>query len=356
MFRYVIVLLLINAYSRSLGVPLPKNASHISLSESLNALASRCENSVLSSLIKSKIVDCNVFVPPYTQKQFECLIFIDINNQLCDAVISSKLLVSEELTAKINESVEVEKFCSIASKWNVTNITEFPLYKNTIETVFHNAQACSRVCGVEDVLSQDTNFYCKYYKWGSDMLNQQQQASTTATQTSNISAASGKNVALGAVSSSAEKDNDIKIVPDPPNTANLGEASKISNPSPNDLHSDVPEVKPTLDKEETPAKSESTSVVSSTKGQPIVPPNEQENNIGSNTEAKIKQEQALNAPSNSGLSNEGIDRPSGAEIQPVKTEDVGKIEKPLDIHTNVKDAVLEKAKIQGDPDEYQGMI
>lgn len=172
MYRYAIVFLLVNTYTGTLGIPLQPGITN-GLINSLAALANRCENSILADQIKSKLNDCNVTVPPYNERQFDCLIFYDINIQLCEAVANTKLAVGNDQAARIKEEVDVAQLCDNAKGWTVTNIPEYPLFKNTVERVFNSKIACLKVCGVDDdVTSQDSNFFCKYFKWGLEMLAQ----------------------------------------------------------------------------------------------------------------------------------------------------------------------------------------
>lgn len=191
MFQYFLAFLLINSCYQSLGVPLPANAPNHLLSKSLVALASQCENAFLANQLKSKIHDCAIFVPPYSKKQFQCLIFYDINMQLCSAVATNKLSLNDDYLVKINEKQDVNNVCTLAKDWVFTNITEFVNYKTTAEKFFKLPATCGDICGVEDALNE-ANYYCKYYMWGIDMLKTQ--VSTTANNANNNAVAPPVNV------------------------------------------------------------------------------------------------------------------------------------------------------------------
>ncbi|CAH1635703.1 unnamed protein product [Spodoptera littoralis] len=169
MFRHFLAFLLINSCYQSLGNPIdPVVSTKQLLSSSLATLASKCENTILSNQIASKIKDCNIIVPPYKKKQFQCLIFLDISTQLC----SAKVVVNEESLAKVNEKQDVNAVCALAKEWVFTNVSEFVNYKESAEKYFKLPATCGEVCGEEDTMN-DANYYCKYYKWGLEQLKVQ---------------------------------------------------------------------------------------------------------------------------------------------------------------------------------------
>ncbi|CAH0674011.1 unnamed protein product [Spodoptera exigua] len=168
MFRHFLAFLLINSCYQSLGNPINPVAPNQLLSNSLATLASKCENTVLSSQIANKIKDCNIIVPPYSKKQFQCLIFLDINTQLC----SEKVVINKESLSKVNDRQDVNAVCALAKEWVFTNITEFMNYKESAEKFFKLPATCGEVCGEEDTMN-DANYYCKYYKWGLEQLRSQ---------------------------------------------------------------------------------------------------------------------------------------------------------------------------------------
>lgn len=178
MFRYILVLLLVNASYRSLGNPIEPVAPG-SLVNSLTALYNECGNAFLSKQIKDQTISCSNLPAPHGEKQLQCLFFYDINKQLCAAIAAGKLILPEEdYTVQINEEQNVNSLCVLAKDWVFTNLTEFIRYKQAVDKIFKHPVSCGNICGVEDFLSEDTNYFCKYYKWGSDMLKQ----TTTTTQ------------------------------------------------------------------------------------------------------------------------------------------------------------------------------
>lgn len=172
MFRYIFALLLLNSSYRSLGVPIPTNAP-VLLSNLLNALGTSCVNVFLSDQIKSQLEYCSDLSSPHGEKQLKCLIFYDINKQLCDAVGTIQLALTEDYSSKIKEEQDVNLLCESTEDWVFSNLTEFTRYKYSVEKVFKHPVTCGKICGVEDLMSDDANFFCKYFKWGTDLLNKQ---------------------------------------------------------------------------------------------------------------------------------------------------------------------------------------
>nr|BAM19878.1 unknown secreted protein [Papilio xuthus] len=171
MFRFIIAILLINTCYRSLGNPIGTHITVYSIDNSLKALANRCENQFLVSQIKEKISECNFTVPPLKIKEMQCLIFYDINTQLCDAIGSSNLKQQTDLINNMQNVINLDSMCTdITKDWKFTNFSDIPLYKKVAEDVFNNKKRCDKVCEVADITSDDSNNFCKYYKWGSDTL------------------------------------------------------------------------------------------------------------------------------------------------------------------------------------------
>ncbi|XP_030026261.2 trans-Golgi network integral membrane protein 2 [Manduca sexta] len=188
MFRYILAILLINTCYRSLGNPV----SSRNISTYLTGLEVHCENPFLNNLIKSKIQECSVTVPPFSEKQFQCLIFYDMSNQLCAAVSTSQLTLNEDYSAKINEEQDVNSLCVTAKDWEFGNLNEFAPYKVSLEKVFKHPVTCGKVCGAEELTSNDANFFCKFFNWGLGTLKppvaESSQKSTNVSATASVSA------------------------------------------------------------------------------------------------------------------------------------------------------------------------
>lgn len=159
MFRYFLALLLINTCYRSLGSPIKPPPPNQLLSDSLATLADQCKSDVLKKYILEKIPDCTVSVPPYGKKQYQCLIFYDINMQLC----SDRITVNKDPFEKVLEKQDVNDFCTLAKEWVFTNISE------SAENVLKKPATCGEVCGREENMNE-TNYYCNYYKTGLELL------------------------------------------------------------------------------------------------------------------------------------------------------------------------------------------
>ncbi|XP_050349365.1 trans-Golgi network integral membrane protein 2-like isoform X2 [Nymphalis io] len=168
MFRGIIVLILINVYYPSLGLPVKEN----SIGKQLQNLAITCDNSVLSDFIKKQIDHCNVSESADAKTEFKCLMFYDINSQLCTAFRRSKFNLQENYTTKMNEIQDIKTICNHAKTWKFIYKEKYP--KNEpVDQVFKNEVFCIQMCSVDGFLSADSNFYCKYYQWGSDVLQSQ---------------------------------------------------------------------------------------------------------------------------------------------------------------------------------------
>ncbi|XP_072950071.1 uncharacterized protein [Epargyreus clarus] len=173
MLGYVIALLITNTFYCSVGLPVPKKDGP--LANSLQLLANHCENTFLSTQIKNKLDDCNITLSAQgksLESELECFIFYDINSQLCAAFGGSKVDLSQKYAATIENFQKIEMTCNVSKNWKFTKLADYPMY-NMSETVFKNPVTCIKACGVDDISSVDTNFYCKYYQWGSELLQLQ---------------------------------------------------------------------------------------------------------------------------------------------------------------------------------------
>lgn len=178
MFQYLLAFLLFHSYYQSLGNPIQTNL----ISYSFNTLSNSCGNIHLSAAIKQKTNDCSLAVTTqlYNQKQIRCLMFYDINKQLCSAVAASKLVLPEDFEKKAAVPQDIYTVCNFAKDWNFTNIVEYPFYKNTTEGLIKSPFTCGEICGAENTVNE-ANEYCKYYKLGIETLQ-----STKATPGNNV--------------------------------------------------------------------------------------------------------------------------------------------------------------------------
>ncbi|KAI5644560.1 hypothetical protein NE865_03449 [Phthorimaea operculella] len=170
MLRYLLTILLINTYSGCFGGPVPKPYNG-TISSLLDSLASQCPNQFVVTRIKDKLEECKMpFDPSYPNEQFLCLMFYDINKQLCDASKARQLAVDDS-AKKMNEVLVLATACDQAKSWAASDIDELPEYKKNFEIVFHSSIQCPQVCAPSSILNPDVNFYCKYFKWGLDVLS-----------------------------------------------------------------------------------------------------------------------------------------------------------------------------------------
>lgn len=173
MFRWVTVaLLLINTYSGSLGAP-TANEDYLA-KNNLTELANRCKNPFLSTQILSKVSECNTFKPK-TEKEFQCNIFYEINAQLCDALAASKLNISKDDQDKLSVEIGIDEFCQEFKNYKPTDTT----HETKAEKVFDYNINCIKSCSTDDTTNLYTSYYCKYYKWGKDLLESSQTVTTS---------------------------------------------------------------------------------------------------------------------------------------------------------------------------------
>lgn len=179
MILYIFAIWLVSCYSSS-GAPASiassgapatnvNNASDYSVA--LSNLASSCENPFLSAQIKNKLKDCPTLVPPYGETEFQCMLFYDINSQLCSAVASNRIALSGDYIASINAPQDIVQLCDAAKSWTFSSLGEE--YTKSTKFVFENVLKCAKICSDDNagVIDIKSNFYCNYFKWGSDLLH-----------------------------------------------------------------------------------------------------------------------------------------------------------------------------------------
>lgn len=351
MFHYFLAFLLINTYYQSLGNPIqPGSPSHL-LSKSLVELASHCENAFLSSQLNNQTQDCAIFVPPYSKKQFQCLIFYDINMQLCSAVASSKLaLNSEEYLLKIKEKQDVNTVCTMAKEWVFTNMSEYVNYKESAEKFFKLPATCGEVCGVEDTMNE-ANYYCKYYKWGIELLKTQ--LSTMANNANN-----------NAVAAPVISEPDVNAKADIPVSINSNPIN-LQDVNTKTLNGQIKQTEPAVampQKVDDPieddiVKSDTTVQVTSKRT-----PSQEADNIDKNDDSDVNvnrvEDPSVPLPENSIPSDQVNKSTVVNEEKPPVVNDPASLDSGKDVPVNVeqKEAVLEnpKPKPMADADDYAG--
>ncbi|KAJ0177825.1 hypothetical protein K1T71_006698 [Dendrolimus kikuchii] len=155
-----------------------------SVSVLLSTLQKNCSIPFLSTQINSKVNEC-LGAQDNEIQRIKCLIFYDINSQLCAAANTSKLALKDDYSAQLNVVQDVNTLCNEAKDWVFSNISGYSNYKAGVENVFKRQGTCGQVCGKND-LSGNANEYCKYYKWGTEMLRSQVISTTTTTQASSV--------------------------------------------------------------------------------------------------------------------------------------------------------------------------
>lgn len=236
MFQYILTLVLFNTYYLSFGLPMPAKVDHIPIGNKLQALAQTCENVVISSLIKSQIERCNASTLLDIYLEPKCLMFYDINKQLCETFDKSKFDIQSDYSSKMKETQNVQSLCEKAISWKPKYLQEYPELE--LEKLFQTEVLCVRMCATkENLLSVDVNFFCKYYKWGTEAI---------------------KNVTAPLAQMSNEMDTGTKTVEATVNQNNKANAdilpslNKIDSSTPSKNDSEVKQL------EEKPLKIEST--------------------------------------------------------------------------------------------------
>ncbi|XP_045524484.1 trans-Golgi network integral membrane protein 2-like [Pieris brassicae] len=167
-------LLLLQFLCLALALPVEENTIQIqnaNITNELISLANSCENLFLSKLIKSQLEYCKT-KPGYNHINMNCLIFYEINSQLCTAFGRSEIDLKLNYTNKINLTYNALTLCDDAKEWK--SIT--PQYKAILDTLFKTKVVCVKVCSIDDTFSEDSNFFCKYFKWGTDLLTLQKKS------------------------------------------------------------------------------------------------------------------------------------------------------------------------------------
>lgn len=323
--------MLINSYCQSLGNPIQQN---LSISDSLVDLAQKCANKFLINAITSKVKDCAIPVHRSTlsnSKQIRCLIYYDINKQLCSAVSASKLTLADEYKIEKND---VDKLCTLAKGWNFTSFSE---------KVFKSSTICGEICGSEEV--GEANDFCNYYKWGNEILTAQ-----VLTPNKNVD----KNVIESPVITESESNSKGDIaVPVNNNQVSQQKSTKIPEvPSKQDIIDAPKSASDNINEVADVAVSKSTDQTTSSK-QPSS--GGSETNIEKNDGVAINVDApkpAVDVPEIDTV-NQGNKSTMNSELKPDAQNDPLLPAKDV-INIDQKDAVLENndGKVANDPDEY----
>lgn len=162
------ILLLCPLFYLAWALPVKENITQTqnTIINELSNLAKSCENLFVAELIRSKLEYCNI-APGYDQKNSDCIMFYEINSQLCTTFGKSEVDLKTNFSKKINLTYDVLTLCDDARGWKSTT-TKYQVFLNKL---FTTKAVCLKVCTVSDeLLSEDSNFFCKYFKWGSDLI------------------------------------------------------------------------------------------------------------------------------------------------------------------------------------------
>ncbi|CAG4945233.1 unnamed protein product [Colias eurytheme] len=176
MSSHGIVLILVSIFYNGLGLPVG-NTNHTQaisgIENDVLNLANSCENLFLVEKIKNKMENCKLISKNSTKTDYECKMFYDINNQLCTTFGRSEVDLKGNFNSKMSITQNIETICEDAKTWKPTTD-----YKQELENLFNKLSLCLQVCNVDGMVSEDSNFFCKYYKWGSEILLSHANATT----------------------------------------------------------------------------------------------------------------------------------------------------------------------------------
>lgn len=169
MLLYLFVILLVNT-GPSFGLPVEQKPGNgtIRINNLLSELAKGCKNELVTSIINSKLEECNLGIPPSFASSIRCSMFYDASAVLCNFTTNTPKLATD-FKAKTNTKQDLSKFCDEAAQLIVPAIR----FQKNITEVLHKDTACTIVCADSDIMSGDTSFYCKYYKWMLEIVHSQ---------------------------------------------------------------------------------------------------------------------------------------------------------------------------------------
>lgn len=169
MLLYLFVILLVNT-GPSFGLPVEQKPGNgtISINNLLSELAKGCKNELVTSIINSKLEECNLGIAPSFSSSILCSMFYDASAVLCNFTTNTPKLATD-FTAKTKTKQDLSKFCDEAAQLIVPAIR----FQKNITEVLHKDTACTIVCADSDIMSGDTSFYCKYYKWMLEIVHSQ---------------------------------------------------------------------------------------------------------------------------------------------------------------------------------------
>ncbi|XP_069357232.1 trans-Golgi network integral membrane protein 1-like isoform X2 [Maniola hyperantus] len=169
MHIFIIALFLINGCQYGTGLPVVPNETG-----PLQHLANTCENAFLADMISKKSFNCKINDSVTSPSDLECYMFYDINTQLCAAFQHSEFNLQESYEARMKERLNVATLCDSTKAWKFATIQPNSAYSGLLK-VISDPVICQKLCGVGDILSDDANYYCTYFKWGTEVIQSQLQ-------------------------------------------------------------------------------------------------------------------------------------------------------------------------------------
>lgn len=168
---------------RGMGGPVIERKSML-ISDYLGEISNSCNNRFLASEIAKALESCSLPPPPppsdkedsATEKQLLCIMYYDINKQLCQTN-----LTESNFAEKYLPEVSVKDLCTESTQWTVPKIPWYPLYQSSLEGLLKDTYSCSSLCHDPNKLHHANNV-CKLYKVGYDLLRQTKPITSTATQ------------------------------------------------------------------------------------------------------------------------------------------------------------------------------
>ncbi|XP_032515915.2 trans-Golgi network integral membrane protein TGN38-like [Danaus plexippus] len=264
MFRYIVSLILVNTYYCSSGYPISPNSSNVLMAKPLTTVANGCKNQFLADLTRKNIEHCNAPVPAFSKTELECVMFYEISTRMCSETFPPDFNINENYTKKIQTIQDAQRLCDYTDSWKFLHLGNYTLHKLKLERVFNKKTTCIKLCSVDSVLDVDSNFYCKFFQWGTELLNtlettskaQQEIISEPTTQNSTQNRTVSTTLKVDNVTTSKSNDNQKNLEtnllasekksPDNEMSAQSPNKASESNVIETDIHKTSPQLQPSV--------------------------------------------------------------------------------------------------------------
>lgn len=310
----LVVLFLIHGCHHGVGFPV--NPAMPNDTNPLQQLANTCDNSFLADMIRKKANSCVINGSVTTPSNLECYMFFDINTQLCAKFQHSEFNLQDNYNTAAKESQNVAAVCENAKAWKFATIQPNSPY-SVLFKILNDPVNCQKLCGVNELLRDDANFYCTYFKWGTDVIHSQ--AQLLPAQNSNLVAPP---VAVAA-SNTAKHTNTV-----PSGDTNV---SNVANTA---VEHDEKALKPDESAKNIIPKKPHTIPTSTANQTSGVEKASETNNVGKITEASV-------APVSVSSAKTELDHPAIEEVPPKKDE-----EEKNDLGVQDSNDVNDKGKLE----------